>query len=206
MKKIVSFSLSLLILLTFCSCGKGKNESTPQGVTINIEETKKPEATKEEKSENKTIKIKLPVELIEEKYRDNLDVYCSSYGYESAKLNKDGTVTIKMSALTHSLLLTRMGMTVMSQIGSVLDSGDYPYFKDIGVYNEDFSYIVLLVDGKEYKEESTSNFLPYVVSEFCMYYQLYTTRDNYQCEVVIADEKTKEVVYSNIYTSENPEQ
>lgn len=206
MKKIVSFSLFLAIFLTFCSCGKTSNEPTPQGVTINIEETKKPGVTKEEKNEDKTIKIDLPYELIEEKYRENLDAYCSSYGYDSAKLNKDGTVTIKMSALTHSLLLTRMGMTVMTQIGDILDSGDYPYFKDIGTYNEDFSYIVLLVNGKKYKAESTSNFLPYVVSEFCMYYQLYTTRDNYECEVVIADEKTKEVLYSNIYTSENPEQ
>ncbi len=205
MKKTVAFLLLVITLLTFCSCGKKNDEPTPQGVTINIEETKKPEATKEETNEDKTIKINLPLELIEEKYRDNLDAYCSSYGYDSAKLNKDNTVTVKMSALTHSLLLTRMGLTVMTQIGNVLDSGDYPYFKDIGVYNEDFSYIVLLVDGKKYKEESTSNFLPYVVSEFCMYYQLYTTRDNYQCEVVIADEKTKEVVYSNIYKTESPE-
>ncbi len=199
MKKYAAFLLCLVLLFSLSACKKQEQENdTGTAITVNLDETKKAEA-KEKTGENDVIKINIPLAIIEEEYQNDLDAYVEKYGYISAKLGANDTVTLKLSGQSHSLLLSRMGMTVMKEIGSILDSGDYPYFKNIGTYNDDFSYMVLLVDGEEYEDDKTSNFLPYVVSECCMYYQLYTTRTSYECEIIIADEKTNEIIYQNTY-------
>lgn len=204
MKKYLSLALILAVLLSFAACGNKDDKQTQEGtaITVNLDETKKSEA-KEKTGEKDVIKIEVPLALIEEEYQNNLDAYVQKYGYISAKKTAKNTVTLKLSGRAHSLLLSRMGMTIMKEIGNILDSGDYPYFKKIGTYNDDFSYMVLLVDGKAYKKDSTANFLPYVVSECCMYYQFYTTRTKYECEIVVADQNTNEVIYRNTYNMDD---
>ena len=73
----------------------------------------------------------------------------------------------------------------------------------IGEYNEDFSEIEIFVDKKGYSEDEQSSLLPYTISEYCMYYQLYTTREEYECKVTVKDSKTKKTLEVKTFNQNN---
>ena len=198
MKKAMCLILCLVFVFSFASCKKNAQETTTNPDPWVIPE----ESTEPRKNPDEEVTINIPLSLVDKEYQNDLDAYAKKYGYISAKLEKNETVTIKMRALSHSLLLARTGTMVMKEIGAIIDSGDFPYVVQLGTYNRDFSYITLLVKGKEFKKADTS-LLPYMLAECGMYYQLFTTNTDYKCEVVIADHESKEVLFQKTYTDED---
>ena len=204
MKKIISALLALTVLFSFACCGKNedtsdKDESTTAVTAPKAQESKKDKNKKpDKKGMNEKVDIEIPLLLIEEKYRNDLDKYAEEYGYEKVKLNKKTqTVEITMTAMSHELLLTRIGITIMSSIGSTFESEEFPYMTGIGEYNDDFSEIEIFVDKEGYKNDQQSSLLPYTIGQFCMHYQLYTTRTEYECKVTVKDSKTKKNAKGN---------
>lgn len=200
MKKTLCLALCLAVLFSFAACKKSGTETTTNPDRWVIPE----QTTEKRKDPSEEVSINIPLSLIESEYHNDLDTYAQKYGYNSAVLEKDGTVTIKMRALSHSLLLARMGTTVMKEIGAIIDSGDFPYAVELGTYNDDFSYITMFVKGKQFKK-ADSSLLPYMIAECGMYYQLYTESTDYKCEVILADHETKEIVFQKTYTAKDIE-
>ena len=67
-------------------------------------------------SSKKNVKISLPLEAIPEEYRNNLQKYCEDYGYKSVTKDANGNVKIKMTSLSHDLLLTKAGMKLIGAV------------------------------------------------------------------------------------------
>ncbi len=211
MKKITSLILCLACVLTLASCGKNKEAAANDVVTdesgIWVSETTAQKNGKEDKDDkigtsnpNKKVEITIPLGAIDEKYRDNLQAYCEAKGYESAKLNKkDGTVTIKMRAITRDLLLTEIGMTVVGAIYEIAgNKKDYPYINKIESFDKDnFSSVVYSVNGKTYKKNSAAS---YMMAQSCLLYQLYSSDSNYKVTVTAVDKKNNKVIESITYT------
>ena len=132
MKKALCVLLCLLLVLPLAACKKGGD---PNSIFVSTEST-----TESENDIKDTVKVNFPQSVIEEEYRDDLDAFCEKYGYKSAKVNSDGTVTIKMSAFSYELLLTQRGMEAVKAIYDVAEGGKYPFVKGIKSYDDTVSY------------------------------------------------------------------
>ncbi len=195
MKKFLCLALCFVFLLSLTACKRKVADPTVVDLT--------PETTEVEESDPEdVVRINIPIGLIDAQYHDNLDKYVQENGYISAKKKSNGTVTIRMRSLTHALLLTKIGMKIMREMGAIVDSGDYPYAVRLGKYNEDFSEIVMLVKTEEYQQSPDATNLPYMLAQCGLYYQLYTTEKNRECKVIIADHETNKIVYEHTYTEE----
>lgn len=214
MKKIIIATLSLVILLTFACCGK-KDEGPvfayrdEEGniVTGTADDMNKDKADKNKdkpKNRDEIVEVNFPLALIEEEYQNDLDKYAEAYGYKEVKLDKKTqTVKIKMTAMSYDLLLVRIGTQVMRSIGSTYESEEFPYMLGLGKYNDDFSEVEILVDKEKYQADEQSSLLPYAISEYCMFYQLYTTREECACKVTVRDKETNRVIETKQYNQAN---
>ena len=100
-------------------------------------------------------------------------------------------------------MTTKKGFGIINTIGQLMESDTYPYFKNLGEYNDNFSYIELTVDKKGYEKDEFSSQLPAYIADICMHnYQLFTTTADYSCTVAVKDAKTGKVIYENTYTSQ----
>lgn len=212
MKKIISAVLCALLVFSLASCGKKAQDDkvvTEAGVTAEKEtgssqsseaSSETEQTTKKEKGSLKdTVKITIPLALLEEKYQKDIGLYCSEHGYKKAKINKHKqTVTITMQAFSHKLLLARVGMQVVGAIYDVAENKDYPYIKGITqIDEENFRSVVYSVDAKKYEKGSLAS---YMMAQSCLLYQLYTTDTDYRVEVTAVDAKTGKVVETITYT------
>lgn len=196
MKKIISALLCLAMLLSLAACAngsKGGKENTNSNGDV-IESY-----TGKTASIDDTVEISVPLDTLDEKYQNDLQAYCDDYGYDSAKLNRrKGTVTVVMNELKHDLLLTDIGMKVVKTIYSVEDNKDYPYVDSVKSYDsENFSKVVLAVDGTQYKSGAMA---PFVIGQACLLYQLYDGTGKYKAEVEVVDKDSGSVIETKVYT------
>lgn len=199
MKKFLSLILCAVLLFSFAACSKGDGKPDDDLPTLFPEET----TTKAKKAGlDDTVKIRLPITMLEPQYQKDLDAYCEKFGYDKAKLSRDGeTVEITMNAFSHDLLLTQIGLKVMNSIAKVTDSGEYPSIKELKEIDRDnFSRVVVTVDKSTYRKDGSRTGI-FIIGQSCLLYQAYTVNNDYRCEVVAVDEKTNEIVETKVYTN-----
>jgi len=191
--RVISLILCIVAVLSFAACKKQDNSASTQHGSY--------EQETEKGNIKDTVKLVLPVEAIEEEYRNDLDAYCEKFGYDSAKLNKkNGTVTLKMPQFSYELLLKNIGMDVLKSINEVASSGKYPCVKAVSdIKTDDFSKVTILVNKKKYKKEGDT--APYIIGQSCLLYQLYAGNEEYLCNVTVVDNKTKQVIETKTYTN-----
>lgn len=181
------------MLASFAACGKKGGD--PQSMFVN------PRTTTDGDVKD-TVKVNLPLSLIAEEYRDDLDAFCERYGYKSAKRNSDGTVTVKMSSLSRDLLLTQVGMDSIKAIFAVAESGDYPYVKKIKSYDsKNFSEVSILVNKAKYLSAETSSLMKLVIAQSCLTYQAYAGIEEPKVKITIIDNKTKDTIEEKEFTN-----
>ena len=203
MKKILATAMIILtVLCCFTACKKDEaddsNTTTGDIKVVDLSTTRPKEEPTTVKA-NKTMKITVPSSLIGGKADGNLQKYAETHGYDITE-EKDGSITMKMDGGTYSLLLTSVGMDTIIALGDIVDSGDYPYVVRLGDYSEDFSYILMLVNNKKYDGSPSYEELAELIGLCGLYYQYFTIDKDNKCEVILADSKTGEVVYSKVYT------
>lgn len=210
MKKIICLLLAVCILFALAACGKKKDEGTlvayrnDEGEIVTEYVTDTEENNTEQKEIDDEVKVTMPLVFLGEEYKDDLAAYCEANNFISCKLNeKDQTMTVTMRALTYDLNLVKIGTQVMRNIGSAVDSGEYPYAQKLESYSQNFDEIVMLVDGKEYKKDEQSSLLPYFLGECGMFYQIYTTENEYHCTVKIKDAESGEIIEEKYYETDN---
>ena len=219
MKKLIVTVLVILTVLTcFAACKKDDSQDVNTDKIVDISsvsdssettkaqkidfETTRPKEEPSTIEPKKTMKISVPYYLIESEADGSVSDFASTYGYEISK-EKDGYATMKMDGLEYSLLLSKVGMSVIRTIGNLVDSGDYPYIIRLADYSEDFSYMLFEIDTDKYKKYSKK--APYaeaaeLIGMTGMYYQYFTVEEDNKCEVVFASSKTGKVVYTNTFT------
>ena len=195
MKKALCLILCFLLMFVLVSCGESGTQSA-SGEAVQTTQ----QAETEEGDLKDTVKIVLPLAVIDEKYQNDLDAYCDEYGYLSAKLNKSSqTVTVKMNKFSHELLLVQIGTKVIQAIYEVEESGDFPCDDKIEkVDTENFREVIVDVNREEYEKEG--NMCAYIIGQSCLLYQLYTESTDYKCDVVVVDSETNEIIETQTYT------
>lgn len=202
MKKIVCVLLALLLLLSFSACGEKGGD--PSSFIIHTDEngnTVSETTEKTTQSSKKNIKLRFPVSVLDEKYRDDIDAFCEEYGLESAKVSSGGTVTVKMSSLSRDLFLTRIGIETLKSIYAVAESGDFPFVKGIKSYDEDnFSEVSVLVVRAKYASSDYAQLMQAAVAQGCIRYQLFAGEEKPTVTVTVIDNKTGETIDTAEYT------
>ncbi len=206
MKKYIALIVVILtVICCFTACKKGEesdSDTLPDDIKIiNFATTRKPEESTTVKND-KNLTISVPAVLVEGQAGGNLEQYAATYGYEIKKEN-DGSVTMKMDGITYSLMLSNIGMEVMMSLGEIVDGNDYPYAVKLQDYTQDFSYILMLVDAKEYKKHKKDipyEDLSFIIGQCGLYYQYFTADEDNKCEVILADKDTGKIVHRETYT------
>lgn len=202
MKKYIATALALLtVLCCFTACQKNEDNGSSGDIkVIDFATTKEHKETTTVKSD-KNVTIKVPGVLVESQAGGNLQQYAATYGYKITK-EPDGTMSMNMDGITYSLMLSGIGMEVMMSLGEIVDGNDYPYAVRLQDYSDDFSYILMKVDSDIYKKDKSNSYedLAFMIGQFGLYYQYFTIDKDNKCEVILADSKTGEVVYSKVYT------
>ncbi len=196
MKRLLCISLVLVMLVSLASCGKDVNTNTDA-----VPSTTDPDTQ---------ITVTVPGSYItfltatQEKYKDNLQLFCDDNGFLSYSSDEEsGKVTFTMTAFTYNGMISKKGFALINTIGKLMESETYPYFKNLGDYNENFSYIELTVDKKGYERDEFSTQLPAYIADICMHnYQLFTTTADYSCTVKVIDEATGKAISEKTYTSQ----
>lgn len=189
MKNFLCLLLCILFVFSFAACKKSETTSAENssGNPVNLDET---------------VSIAMPIELVDEEYRSNLDGFCKKYGYESATISEDGkSVNIVANEFNYKLKMTNTGMETIQSVYAVAeDSKTYPYVKGIESYDDkNFKEVTLLVDKKKYDADPSKELAAYSIGQSCLTYQAYSTLTDYECKVTIKDNKTKEVIDTKTY-------
>lgn len=204
MKKATAIALIIFTVICIFTACKKDDDSPVIGEDIKVidfDTTRVTEKPTEIKL-NKNYKISLPALFAKSEAGGDLDKYAATFGYDITE-EKDGTVTMEMDGMTYSLLLSTIGMKVMIALGEVVDSGEYPYVVKLGDYNEDFSYILMLVNNDKYEKSGKQpayDELAFVIGQLGIYYQQYTLDKDNKCEVVIAGSKSGKILYREVFT------
>lgn len=204
MKKYIAVTLTVLtVLCCFTACKKTEGgETPPEDIkVIDFNTTRAPEEPTSIRND-KNVTISVPGILVESQAGGDLEQYAATYGYKIEK-DKNGNVTMKMDGITYSLMLSNIGMEVMMSLGEIVDSDEYPYAVKLQDYNQDFSYILMQVDTKEYKKHKNTvpyEDLAYIIGQCGLYYQFFTLDSDKHCEVILASSETGKIVYRQTYT------
>lgn len=166
----------------------GKEEKTTERVTE--KETEK-ETEIKKKDPDKIVEFEIPLLFVEAEYQNNLKRLAKEKGYESATLSFDKKkVKIKLRSLSYDLYLMKTGISTMSAICETFESKDYPYVKNLGEYEDDFSHVTLLVNSKKYRNADNKDELFTHISNCCAYYLLQDNDSPNKYTIDICDEKT----------------
>lgn len=204
MKKrvIVGIVIVLVIIIAAVALFSGKDEPdepvSSSGTTVSQQETQKdntPDIVNGTKNPDKLVRVTLPLLFYDAKKKGDTEGFIHAGNYEKISVDeKDKTFTVTMKSITHDFMLSSVGIQVIKSIVSLLDNKDYPYVKQLGNYNSDFSEIELLVDAKEYQAaENKDEIAPFVAS--CgIFYQVYSTENSYSCKVLIKSVKSGKII------------
>lgn len=166
----------------------GKEEKNTEKLTE--KETEK-ETEIEKKDPDKIVSFEMPVFFLDSKYQNDLKALVRDKGYESAVYTRNKQcVKIRLKALSYDLYLVRTGIYTMSAIGETFGSEEFPYVKNLGEYEDDFSYVTLLVDSKKYRSAENKDDLFRHISDCCAYYLLQDNDSPKNYTIEICDEKT----------------
>lgn len=196
-KKILVLALFVLAVSVFLLCkGLTKGEEVPDNPAITITTWQNDETKK--KNNKKDVKITVPMSVIPEEYRNNLEGYREEHGYESVTKDINGNVKIKMSSLSYDLLQTQAGITVINAVYEIADLKQYSYIKEVTQLDtENFRSITISVNEKKYAEADDSAFQ--AMADSCFYYHIFSERPVYKCEITVVDSKTGEVIDTKTY-------
>ena len=211
MKKVLIAAVAVLVILVGIIVVDAiitkKNEVTVTQVNKytdgNVQQTEVVELPT--KDRNASVQFSMPLYYLEEKYKNDIDLFCKENNYESCVIDEQAqTFTVTMNALTHDMMLINVGIQSIKNIANSIESEKYPFFKELNKYNDDFSEITVLVDKAGYTAEGTDKegFMAFIAG--CgIYYQLYTPESDYSCKVVVQDKESGEILDAKLFEQNN---
>lgn len=149
MKKVVSYFLVLVMVLSLGACGK-KEAAESTGSAPAVSEPMEADAQADTESEGEgfgavevdegifNVTLTIPAEFAEGMTQEEIDAAVNEGTYKSATLNEDGSVTIVMSKGQHDDLMKTTADSIEESLQSMVGSEDYPNIVSIE-HNEDFT-------------------------------------------------------------------
>lgn len=144
-----------------------------------------------------SVEITLPASIFESEDMSafDADAYADEQGFTSAKVNKDGSVTVTMTKAKHKELLDEMSASLDKDFQEFVNGEDTPYIKEI-THNDDFTTVTMKVDKAAYK--NAFDFTPFAIALSVSFYQAFTETE-YHVVVSIVDATTGESIDSITY-------
>jgi hypothetical protein len=142
-----------------------------------------------------SVEITLPASYMSNTDMTNFDPdkYASENGFDSAKLNDDGSITIQMSRSKHSELMKTMADGIEDTCKSLVKGSDTPYILSVD-HNKDFTEYTVVVDKAQYENAVDMTTLQLVI--LSGYYFAFNGDTGKSVVVNMVDNKTKEVLYT----------
>lgn len=206
-KKITSIILALTLILSFAGCAQSNTESTDDPSSSSSQATSTPETKATEGTEADynvdtdekflTVDITLPASFFEGEDMATFDTeaYVKENGFNSAKLNEDGSMTVTMTKSKHRELLKEISTSLDENFAELIEGEDTPYIKDI-THNEDFTVVTMKVDRAAY--ENAFDMTPFVIAMSAGMYQMFLEMETH-VEISIVDVATGETIKTTTY-------
>ena len=121
MKKTIALMIILPLCLCLCACGKNAVEQVPTGAE-----------TVADPGDLEPVSFTIPSEYLDEnKTQEDYDAEAAEYGFVSATLNADRSVTYAMTKGQHREMLAQLAEEIDKSLSDMIASGEYPNFVSI---------------------------------------------------------------------------
>ena len=170
MKKLLVIILSTIIAASVVSCGKqdnikDENSDNSDSVTSTVSTMEESsEETKESSEQTQSlddlsglnveknifdVEFTVPADFVEEgTTQADLDKEVEEYGFQSAVLNDDGTVTYVMTKEQHQKMMDEMKVNLDQSLSEMIDPETFPTFQKITA-NDDYTEFTIQVSSSE---------------------------------------------------------
>ncbi|MCH4207371.1 MAG: hypothetical protein LKF79_04565 [Solobacterium sp.] len=193
MKRLFVLFISGILLISSSGCSSGSSSvssQSPAVSTASAESSASSIDTLGDVSVDQnlfSVEITIPSDLVsDDTTQETLDASCQKYGWKSAVLNEDGSVTYVMTKAQHAEMMSQIKESLDQTLSEMPGSDTYPSMTAVD-HNDDFtSFTVTTTSTTLGAGESIS------VLVFYMYGALYnkfngTDPDNYHVDFVNAD-------------------
>lgn len=187
--------LMLVLLLAGCSAEQPENEKAEGG------NNEKPAA--EETASDKdgavvvdkglvNVEVTIPASFFEGEDMDQVIKQAKEEGIGEAVLNRDGSVTYKMSKAKHKEMMKELSKALEQSIADFEGGEDFPSIREIS-HDQKFETFTVTVDREQF-ENSLDGFSLFGLGLAGSYYQLFNGEDpeNYRVIIELNDAATGE--------------
>lgn len=147
------------------------------------------------------VTLTIPASLAEmggKQTQAKVDASTKEAGYISGVLNKDGSVTYKMTKAKHDEQMAQFSESIDKSIKEAISTE-----KSIKAvtHNDDFTSVTLEVDKTAFKNSFTGKFAAFGIAINCSFYQLFNGADpdSYNVKIIYKDAATGEEFDSEEY-------
>lgn len=186
MKKVISFLLAAVMLLSLAACG-GKEKTENNDAAIQVDEGLL------------TMEVTLAASFFEDRTDEDIIADSKEQGFLDCTINEDGSVTYTMTKLKHQEKLKEFRDGLAETVNSLLE-GENKVASFLSIdYNDDFSKIDIYVDPATYTSWDNLYALAFYISG--AYYQSFAGVESDKIDVVVnfIDNTTKEVLATASY-------
>ncbi len=180
MKKTIALIMILALCLCLCACGKNAAEQVPETAETAVED-----------GDLEPVSFTVPSEYLDEhKTQADYDAEAEEYGFASATLNADGSVTYAMTKGQHREMLERLAEELDKALSDMTASGEYPNFVSI-THNEDFTEFKVVSRASQLNENELS--ASWAITHFSELYGAFAGGAEENCHIDYVGEKDGEV-------------
>lgn len=205
MKRSIALMLVVSLIFSLVGCGGEAAKETPDptqssGTTISETQPSDQGGPVEVDEHLLTVDMVIPASLFDEDMSSfDADAYAKENGFNSAKVNEDGSVSVNMSKSKHKELMSEMRTTVEDAFQELIGAEETPYIIEIE-HSDSFDIVDIIVDKSGYEAGGLATaFLPLVVYSAVGGYQIFDGVETPRCEISMIAAGTNEVLDCVIY-------
>ena len=180
MKKTIALMIILALCFSLCACGKDAPEQVPTGT-----------GTVADPADLELVSFTVPSEYLDEKRTQaDYDAEAVEYGFASATLNADRSVSYVMTKGQHREMLARLAEEIDKALSNMTASGEYPNFVSI-THNEGFTEFKVVSRASQLNENELS--ASWAITHFSELYAAFAGGSEGNCHIDYVNEKDGEV-------------
>ena len=180
MKKTIALMIILALCFSLCACGKDAAEQVPTGT-----------GTVADPADLEPVSFTVPSEYLDEKRTQaDYDAEAVEYGFASATLNADRSVSYVMTKGQHREMLARLAEEIDKALSNMTASGEYPNFVSI-THNEGFTEFKVVSRASQLNENELS--ASWAITHFSELYAAFAGGSEGNCHIDYVNEKDGEV-------------
>ena len=120
-----------------------------------------------------------------------LNAEAAKKGYGKATLNKDGSVTLRMSKAEHAKVMAEMKKSVDDYIKETVNESP-KVFQSV-TYNKNMTEFSISVNKAKFEEDLASGMIGFGIGMLSMYYQMFNGTENPKTAIKLIDANTGKV-------------